>query len=236
MITAKTLLYKVLDYDWIWNSSKKMRDTASSKARKLQIDSLLKAFEISKKNAISTSQVPPRTNDKNVISKMFYGSSRRRNSLKRLDYIKTLTNFHYFISGEFLADRERDRYNDTLTHIISVVNTSFPHKIQNNEPRPVNLVRLFYDLYNLRHIAFNTFESSFLKQTSQDFLIEDAYGQTLKESFIKNLRINFTEIDEVLCLLIDPEKRSFSEAEIKYPEFDLEVLDLNWQEAFRNKL
>ena len=236
MLTAKNLLYKALDYDGIWNSSKRMRDSEPSKARKLQLDSLLHAFQISKKNAKSTSQVPDRTSNKNIITKTFYATSKNRNSLERAAYIKTLSDFKYFTYGEFIADIDRAKYQDSLTHIVSVVKNIFPHETKNIELNSINLARLFHNLYSFRHIAYNTFESSFLKPTRiHDFLIEEEYSRFLKQEFIRKAVNNFTEMDELLCVLIDPENKSFTEAEIKYPEFDLEAIDLSWQKIYVNK-
>lgn len=234
MLTAKDLLYKALDYDGFWNSSKRMRDSESSKARKLQLDSLLHAFQISKKNAKNTSQVPARTNKKNIVTKTFYSSSKSHKSLERLDYIKTLNDFQYLTFGEFIADIDREKYQNTLKHIVSLIKSVFPNETKIVEQNSINLVRLFHSLYSFRHIAYNTFETSFLKPTRiQDFLIEEEYSYFIKQKFIKKLPDNFTEIDELLCVLIDPEKKSFTEVEAKYPEFDLAAIDLNWQKGLR---
>lgn len=234
MLTAKELLYKALDYDGFWNSSKRMRDSESSKARKLQLDSLLQAFQISKKNAKNTSQVPARTDNINIVIKSFYGTSKNRISLERLDYIKTISDFQYLIYGEFVADKDRELYQDTLTHIVSLVKTIFPHETKNNEQDSINLVRLFQNLYSFRHMAYNTFEASFLKSfRTQDFSIEEEYSYFIKQEFVNKIPCNFTEIDELLCVLIDPEKRSFTASEINYPEFDLDAIDLNWQKSLR---
>lgn len=233
MLTANNLLYNALDYDGYWNSSKRMRDSEPSKARKQQLDSLLHAFQILKKNAKSTSQVPSRSSNKNVITKTLYSTSKNPNSLERLDYIKTLSNFQYLTSGEFIADIDRAKYQDTLTNIVSVTKNIFPHNTKSIEQDSINLVRLFRNLYSFRHIVYNTFESGFLKQSRIDFLVEEEYSQYLKQDFIRTIPGNLTEIDEILCTLIDPEKKSFTEAELKYPEFDLEAIDLNWHKSLR---
>ena len=234
MLTARDLLYKALDYDGFWNSSKRMRDSESSKARKLQLDSLLHAFQISKKNAKAASQLPDRTGKENVVIKSFYSSSRNRKSLERLDYIKTLNDFQYLTYGEFIADIDREKYQDTLKHIVTLVKTIFLDETKIIDQNSINLVRLFHNLYSFRHIAYNTFETSFLKLTrSQDFLIEEEYCYFFKQAFIRKIPDNFTEIDELLCILIDPEKKSFSEDEVNYQEFDFDAIDLNWQKSLR---
>lgn len=233
MITANNLLYKALDYDGFWNSSKRFRDSEPSKARKLQLESLLTAFQISKKNGKSISQIPNHPNAKSIITETYYSTSKNSKSLNRLDYIKTLSDFQYLVYGEFLADIDRGKYKETLSHITSTAKKIFPDKAKNIKHDSINLVRLFRSLYTTRHIAFNTFESSFLKWPRQEYLVEEEYGEYFKQKFVRNIPSNFTEIDEILCKLIDPERRSFTEAEINYPEYDLEKIDLAWQISFR---
>ncbi len=230
MLTAKNLLYKALDYDGFWNSSKRMRDSEPSKARKRQLDSLLHAFQISKKNAKSSSQIQARTTEKNVVWETIYSTSKSKKSLGRLEYIKTINDFQYLTYGEFLADIDREKYRDTLQHIVTLVETIFPDETKIIDQNSINLVSLFRNLYSFRHLAYNTFETSFLKLArSQDFLSEEEYCYFYKQAFIRKIPENFTEIDELLCILIDPEKRSFTESEVNYPVFDLDILDLNWQ-------
>jgi hypothetical protein len=83
-------------------------------------------------------------------------------------------------------------------------------------------------------MAYTTFESSYFKLTrSQDFLIEEEYCYYFKQAFIKKIPANFTEIDELLCILIDPEKKSFTEAEVNYHEFEFDAIDSNWKKSLR---
>lgn len=146
MFTAKNLLYKALDYDGFWNSSKRLRDSEPSKVRKLQLDSLLKVFQIAKKNATSPSQVPTRTLKDNLTIKTFYATSKNQKSLERLDYIKTLRDFQYLTHGEFIVDLDREKYQNILIQIVPVIKRNIPTEAKNIEPDSINLVHLFSNL------------------------------------------------------------------------------------------
>lgn len=65
------------------------------------------------------------------------------------------------------------------------------------------------------------------------FSIEDDYSLHLRQKFMGAMNDNLSEVDDVLCMLIDPEKRTFKEDEIEYPAFDLEAIDEEWKNGLR---
>lgn len=231
MLTAKDLLYKAIDYDGFWNSSKRMRDSEPAKARKLQLESLLKAFNILKENAKNASQIPRQISSKKIIIKTIYSTSSNPNHTERLEYIKTLNNLQYFTYGEFLGDVDRLKYKDFLNHIISVSKINSPAQIKNIEINSINLVRLFCSLFNIRKIIYHTLESNYIYQPRNGFSVEEEYPNYLNHLFVNRIPHNLAEIDEALCLLIDPEKKSFNEHEILYPTLNLDAVDLNWKKS-----
>jgi hypothetical protein len=230
MLTAKNLLYKSLDYDMYWKSLKRRKDSQSSKSRKLQLDLLLKAFGISKKNARALSQVP-QTENNDVRVESVYGRSGRPDIIGRIKYIKTLTDLQYFTEGEFIADTDVARYQDLAAQIILTTKTICPENALISEQHPLNLVRLFSYLYNFRRSINYFYGYEFIKKKTGIYPIEDEYGFYLKNKFLKSMVGDLAEIDEFLCLLIDPEKRSFKEQDIVYPDFDLEAIDLEYYAA-----
>ena len=229
MLTSKDLLQKALDYDMFWNGSKKMRDSIPAKARKSQIDALLKGFGISRKNARSLSQVPSE-GKANMTCETIYGNNRRKKSMGRLDHIKTLTDVEYLSSGEFLADRERSIYQSIIDQITASNKSFFPEQAVVLEGRAgiVNLVRLFANLYRFRLSIRQLHHYPFTEKPSKESSPDDNYSRYLKEPFINSLETNLTEIDNLLCFFIDPEKRTLLEDEIEYPYFDLDNLDADW--------
>lgn len=232
MLTAKDLLYKGLDYGGFWDTSKKMRDSPPSIARRAQLDALLMAFGIDKKNASAATQVPVETAENETVI-MVYSTSTNPKSMNRLEYIKSLKNFEYFSSGEFLADRDRTKYEGLISQIISTIKNSFPEQSNVIDQQPLNLVQLFRELYNCR-LHF-THMVNFIDrfQINDRFSIETAFTAQVRKRSIDAMSQYLTELDDLLCLLIDPDQRSFNEAEINYPSYDLAALDAAWyQERF----
>lgn len=85
-----------------------MKNSKPSQARKFQLDKLLAAFDISKKNAQAYTQVPCNVSKGHKVVTV-YAVKGRSKSMNRLEYIKTLTDFRYFSSGEFLADIDESK-------------------------------------------------------------------------------------------------------------------------------
>ncbi len=157
-----------------------MKESKPSKLRKSQLDKLLGGFGISKKNAKLSSNLPDNVVDGfEVVT--FYGSSRRLKSLTRMEYIKTLTEFEYFSTGEFLADVDRKRYQDFIEEIIYSAKNIFPEYSEHINNQPVNLVLLFSQLYNFRLRVNHLFQYSLGTRMRQEFSIEDDYFFSFKK-------------------------------------------------------
>ena len=179
MLTAKDLLYKALDYDWFWNSSR-MKDSKPSKARKSQLDKLLKGFGITKKNARVQSQFPKEANENHQLVTVYW-TSRNRKSMDRLKYIKTLTDFKYFTNGEFIADFDRAKYDDLIDQIILTTKAILPEQSKVIDKQRINLVQLFSDLYNFRLSVHHLFIHGLHGRISKELSIEDNYKLYLKK-------------------------------------------------------
>jgi hypothetical protein len=92
-------------------------------------------------------------------------------------------------------------------------------------------------LYSHRSIAYHSFESSFLQlQRLNDFSVEEAYEEHLKKNVQDKIVTSFIEIDDILCTIIDPDKKIFSEEEIQYHLYDLAALDAEWYHLSKGKL
>ena len=232
MLTARDLLYKALDYDGFWNTSKRIKNSPPSKSRKSQLDKLLKVFGITKSNVRAQTQIPREEGEEDVTVLAFYSTSGSPKSMSRIEYIKSLTNFQYFSRGEFIADIDVAEYHELEGQIISTAQPIFPEQSKIISTGQVNLVLLFSGLYNFRLSIYHMFKYNFGKKTTYKFSLEDDYSLHLRMNFIKSMTDNLSEVDEVLCMLIDPKKRTFSEEEIEYPDVDLEALDEEWRSGF----
>ncbi len=232
MLTSKDLLYKALDYDGFWNTTKRMTNSKPSQARKLQLDKLLAAFNISKKN-VQTETQAPRNVSKGHKVVTGYAVSGRSKSMNRLEYIKTLTDFKYFSSGEFLADIDRAKYKTFIKQTVAKVKQIFPEQSEIIDTEPINLVHLFSNLYNFRLSIFHMFNYSFDTKMHERFSVEDDYSLYLRKEFMRSMNDKLSEVDKTLCNLIDPTSRKFEEDEIDYPNYDFNILDTEWRDALR---
>jgi len=232
MLTSKDLLYIALEYDGFWNTSKRMTNSKPSQARKSQLDKLLAAFNISKKNVQAETQAPRNVSKGHKVVTV-YAVSGRSKSMNRLEYIKTLTDFRYFSSGEFLADIDRAKYKTFIKQTVDKAKLIFPEHLELIETEPINLVHLFSNLYNFRLSVYHMFNYRFDTKMQEQFSIEDDYSLYLRKQFMKSMNDKLSEVDKILCLLIDPEKRKLKEDEIDYPNFDFKTLDKEWRHELR---
>ncbi len=228
IFTSKDLLYKVLDYDGLWNTSKQMLISRPSQIRLLQIEKLFAGFGIAKTNARSGSQIKEAHRYETV-----YSISGHLESMDRFTYLKSLTDVQYFTTGEFISDLPTEIYHDLTERIISTSKTIFPDQAETIDKESVRLNHLFSDLYGFR-LSLYHLTNAFARKRINTFSPGDDYALYLRNRFFASLQINLSEIDEILCTLIDPEKKSLREEDINYPEDDLKAIDDNWQKQRKN--
>jgi hypothetical protein len=77
------------------------------------------------------------------------------------------------------------------------------------------------------------FQYSFSKKMQEEFSIEDDYSLHLRQRFMQTMNDNLSDVDETLCLLIDPEKRNFKEDKIDFSTYDFATLDKEWETSLR---
>jgi hypothetical protein len=212
-MTAIDLLHKVLDYYYLWSSPERV-NSKPARSRLVQIERLLKGFEISKSNV-------------NPAVKMIYSFLGQKKALTRAEYIKSQTNLIYFSSGEFINDRPKEDYNHLLLKITSALKSTHPEWGTLIDENRVDLRWLFNNLLQFRQGIYNIAypHGGMLEGFSTGL----EYSFYLQKRFKEIVLSNLAEIDETLCLLIDPAKRSINKEDIDYPQFDLETIDLNWE-------
>ena len=122
-MTAKDLLNKILDYQYIWVLPQNI-DSRPAKLRLEQIEILLDAFGLTK-------------NHVNPLVQIKYFILGEKDSLNRSKHLNKLSNIQYFLQGEFLHDREIDANKDLCEKIIRTICSIDPHLINHVTRKPI---------------------------------------------------------------------------------------------------
>lgn len=212
-MTAKDLLHKYLNYDYLWRVHTK---DEPSKIRLQQLNILLEVFNISKKNA--------------KPSTVRYISSDSSKSKTREERIAELTELEYFVRGDFLHDRPYDTNKEVVSKATSAVGEIEKQSIEGHKNQ-IHISWLFSDLLSYRREAYRfAYPPGGMLEGHSVGLYYSFY---LQGKLRQTIQSNLEEIDEVLWLLIDPQKRDVPLAELisrfNYPDADLDNLDLDWR-------
>jgi hypothetical protein len=214
-MTAKDLLHKYLNYAYLWRMH---TEDEPSKIRLQQLNILLEVFNISKKNAQS--------------STVRYITSDSSKSKTREQHIAELTELEYFERGDFLHDRPYDTNKEVVNKATSAVGEIEKHSIEGHKNQ-IHISWLFSDLLNYRKDAYRfAYPPGGMLEGHSVGLYYSFY---LQHKLASSMQPGIDEIDEVLWLLIDPQKRDIPLAELisrfNYPDADLDKLDLDWRIA-----
>ncbi len=216
-MTAKDLLYKILDYKYLWSSPDRINEKPS-KLRIAQIDSLQDAFGLSKKYV-------------NPLVQIKYWTGGQKEKLTRSIHLNKLSNLDYLLQGEFLHDRAIEKnkdLNQISTKKIKELFKSLPDEWIN---KPLDIGWLFNDLFNFRlglyKVAYPT------EGMLEGFSVGLHYSKYLQSEIKKVINDNLGQIDETLWMILDPEKRNIEidilESKYNYHNTDFEKIDLEWR-------
>ena len=216
-MTAKDLLYKILDYQYLWTLPQN-KNSKPAKLRLEQIESLLDVFGLTKKYV-------------NPLIQIKYSFTGDKKSLDRAKHLNKLTNLEYFLHGEFLRDRKIETNADLSQKIIETITSLYPEMTEHINRRPVDIGWLFNNLFNFRQDVY--------KLTYPNGGMLEGFSAGLHYSFhlqhkIKSLITeNLNEIDETLWLILDPTKRDIEMntlvSQYKYEDHDFKAVDLDWR-------
>lgn len=101
----------------------------------------------------------------------------------------------------------------------------YPNNKESFKNQHINLVRLFSNLYQYRqniHFALNI---NLVTAVEESLSIEDSFSLYFKGLINERINKSTKEIDKLLCLLIDPQHRKFTEEQIGYVDYDFSTLD-----------
>lgn len=216
-MTAKDLLYKLLDYNYLWASAS-LKNDKPSVIRRQQIEALLEAFGLSKKYV-------------NPLVQIKYYIAGKKGKLSRSKQLNKLTNIQYLTQGEFLHDRPYEENRELTERAINKIKELYEHPPENRMKRPVDIGWMFNSLLNFRQEIYKiAYPNEGMLEGFSVGLIYSKYLQAELKSLIKD---NLGNIDYTLWLILDPEQRDIDIEELKskykYPDVDLDKIDLDWR-------
>lgn len=218
-MTAKDLLYKLLDYYHLWAKEDRLNDKPSV-IRRQQIESLLDAFGLSKK------YVNPLVQIQLIIPS-------KKKKLSRAEYLDKLTDIQYLMKGEFLHDRPYEENQELSERAINKIKELYDYKEirRDRSSRPVDINWMFNNLLSFRQEIYNvTYPNGGMQEGFSVGLTYSFYLQAeLKNLITKNL----DDIDNTLWLILDPKQReidiSILKSKFNYLDVDLDKIDLDWR-------
>ena len=208
-MNSKDLLYKILDYECRWTLPQN-QFSKPAKTRLDQIEQLLDVFGLAKKYV-------------NPMVDPYYEIYTK----KRSEYLTGITNLQYVQSGEFIKDRPDGANKEVLEKAVEVIRLKYPAAPDEYLYRQDGgMEYLFSELIKFRKKVYKlTYPWHGLRSGfSTSAFYNDHLQQQLKDTITNNL----TEIDNTLCLILDPAKREFSNDEINFVEINMESMDMEW--------
>lgn len=216
-MTAKDLLYKVLDYRHSWMSDMRINEKPAE-LRRLQIETLQKAFNLSKDFVIPN-------------QKIRYLNSVHNGSIDREKYLTAISNLDYLLTGEFLNDRKYENNKVIIDQFLQCKEQNYAYFSSYLNLKQIDLVWMFSDLFFFRQDLYKI--TCVNDDFFENYSFASLYSRNIKFKFEEIVNLNIDEIDDTLWLLLDPEKRIIAEEDLirlyGYPCDDLRALDLDWK-------
>jgi hypothetical protein len=210
-MTAKDLLYKVLDYQHGW-AARPLAQATPALLRLGQIEALQAAFGLSKQAVDPAVQVTYNRHD-------------------RAYHLNTLSTLDYLLQGEFLRDRPEEVYADLAQRARTTVCARYGFSPDDRLARRPHLNWLYNYLLHYRQALYNV--SLPERGMLEGFAVGLLYGQELANRMKAVIQLNTGEIDDVLWELLDPTKRDIPTVDLTqhfgYRIIDFEAIDLAWR-------
>lgn len=216
MITAKDLLLKILDYNCYWGLPENEL-SEPARIRLEQIEHLLDVFGLTKSHV-----------DTFRTSYIFDGVECQIEN--RAVYISGMTDFEYVIEGEFILDRPENRNQEIIERAFTTAKMIYPEAddayLLGTDRGGAYINFLFKDLLEFRQEIYKI--TNPVWRLDSGSTLGRIYREYLKKQMRQSIIDNLNEIDDTLCLILDPEKRAFSADTINYKEIDFADMDMNW--------
>ncbi len=215
-MTAKDLLYKILDYRYLWILPQN-RGSKPGKLRLEQIESLLEAFGLTKKST-------------NLFLQKDYSMLGVKQKLGSESHLHETVGLDDLVSGQFLRDRDNDSHSELSRKVIETIAALYPEMEDYINQRPINITWLFSDLLSFRQEVYQlTYPNGGMLEGFSAGLHYSFYLQDKLKALISD---NLDEIDETLWLILDPTKRDLEMdmlvTKYKYVDHDFKGIDIDW--------
>lgn len=216
-MTAKDLLHKLLDYNYLWTRKDLLNDKPSV-IRRQQIESLLEAFGLSKKYV-------------NPLVQIKYSIVGKKGELSRIKQLNKLTNIQYLMHGEFLHDRPYEENQELADIAINKIKELYKHTPEDRMNRPVDIGWMFNSLLNFRQEIYKVAYPN--GGMLEGFSVGLVYSQYLQLELKNLIQDNLDDIDNTIWLILDPQKREIDievlKSKFNYPDIDLDKIDMDWR-------
>lgn len=143
--------------------------------------------------------------------------------------------FSFFEKGMFLKGKNNEkRYTELEEKIIEFADKIIDKRYSLNEDwkKNISYQYVFKELLSFRKEIESLYVSKGGIRLEGFGSISEHFSKYQKGKILKALKTEITEVDNVLCLLIDPEKRNFSisvlEEKYGYPKEDLSKISTDW--------
>lgn len=174
-MTAKDLLYKILDYNYLWSLPNRIHSKPAM-VRLSQIESLQNAFGLSKEYISPITQVK-------------YAIVGDKQKLKRAQHLSNITNLEYLLRGYFLHVRQEEANKELSEKIKTTLISIDPGMAEHINENPVDIKWLFDNLFRFRQEVYNlTYPNSGMLEGYSSGLY---YSYYLQRRLKKQFRIIF---------------------------------------------
>jgi hypothetical protein len=209
MMTAKDLLYKILEYKYLLEFQDEY--TIESEILGAEIAALQEAFGLSKDCIDPTKRVTCVFRGVQVES-------------TRAFELRDLSDFKYLTGGIFLEDRQVEKNKTFTSKVIKLCKQFDSSKTQDQYQAwagsPGGIKNIFREFLNFRQQIFNISYTG--KKPTGESSVSVLYIGYTKNRFNEVLLNHLDEIDDILWVILDPEKRDLSldmlRREFKYPD------------------
>ncbi len=144
------------------------------------------------------------------------------------DYEEENSALELFSDGFFLEDRSAEENSEVINRIESFANKFYPVLFKLRQTYSISWLFNNLLLFRTRIHEFTIDSKGF--DGGIDFAVQ--YGAFLQNNLQTVINENIKEIDELLCLMIDPTNKIITEKYLidsfNYPDVNLETIDLDW--------